>query len=174
MRSAYTARVAIGVVAIVLLLGAIGPGVLAQGAGAPGSPGLPSGPPSAPAADSPGDGGTRAAVLVGGFLALGLVIAWVKLLDLRRKRNDEAVNVQSQISDTLLRDRTLGPLPVAPTVHVPIWPHAPATIELRGQVPAVELREAVVRVADHEASRLLGSYHIEDRLTVAPAGAHAA
>jgi hypothetical protein len=152
-------------IAVGVLFGAIVPDAWAQGGGAvsPNPPGIP--------ATSPSEGGgTKVALLVFGLLALACVIAWVKLLDLRRKRNDEAVNVQTQISDSLLRDRALGTLPVAPTVHVPVLSRAPVTIEIHGQVPASETRDAVLRLAEREASRSLASYHIEDRMTVAPAG----
>ena len=55
-------------------------------------------------------------------IAMLLIIgALVKILDLKRKREGEAVVVQAQISDAVLRDPTLFSLPITPTAHVPLW-----------------------------------------------------
>jgi hypothetical protein len=126
--------------------------------------------PSAPAA-----GGASAlsiiVVLAVLMLALG---ATVKLFDLRRKREGEAVQLQAQVSDALLRDPALFSLPITPTARVPFWSGSPATIEIAGQVPDPELKERVLRIARAEAERIRPDVRIEDRLAVVPLAARAA
>jgi hypothetical protein len=115
---------------------------------------------------APTDGGTMLSVLIliGGLLML--VALAVKLYDLKRKRDAEAVQLQAQVSDALLRDETLFGVPVTPTAHVPLWRGTPATLELVGRVPTVERKEAAVRVAEREASAVRPDVHVVDHLTV--------
>ena len=173
MRLLNSVCMGLSIAVLVLLPGTGLPAAWAQGVVAPAPPVLPPNPSSGPTSQF--DGITEAFVAFAGLLALGLLIAGVKILDRKRKREEEAVYVQSEISDALLRDRMLAILPVAATAHVPIWGRSPATIEIHGQVPTVELREAVLRVAEHEASRFLSAYQIQDGLVVAsPMGVRAA
>ncbi len=139
---------------------------LAQQAGSPGTP------PASPAAGASGDSGAIAALVVLGVLVIA-VAALVGLLDLRRKREAEAVHLQAQVSDGLLRDRDLFGLPVTATARVP-WRGSPVTVEVAGQVPSEEARQAVLRVARREAERLRRDVLVEDRLLIVPAMARAA
>ncbi len=109
-------------------------------------------------------------VIVGLLVLIGVA---VKLFDLRRKREAEAVQLQAQVSDALLRDSALAGLPLTPTAHVPFWSGSPATIEVAGQVPMPELRERVLRIVHDEAARIRSDVRIEDRLTVSPEMARA-
>lgn len=112
------------------------------------------------------DGGAMISVivLVGGLLLLvGLA---VKLYDLKRKRDAEAVQLQAQISDALLRDEALFGVPVTPTAHVPLWSGTPATLELVGQVPSPERKEAALRIAEREARAVRSDVQVVDRITV--------
>jgi hypothetical protein len=107
-----------------------------------------------------------AIVLIAALLVL--IIAAVKIFDLRRRRESEAVQLQAQISEALLREPGLFGLPVTATARVPLWTGTPAAIELSGQVPAPEQREAVLKIAREEAARIRPDYTIEDRLAVVP------
>jgi hypothetical protein len=127
--------------------------------------------PAAPAA-SGGSAALTAAIVVVAMLLLVAVV--VKLFDLKRKRESEAVHLQAQISDALLRDQALFGLPITPTAQVPLWRGSPATIEVAGQVPTAELREAVLRIASSEAARIRPDFKIVDRLAVVPSMARAA
>jgi hypothetical protein len=91
----------------------------------------------------------------------------VKLFDLRRKREAEAVQLQAQISDALLRDPAFFGLPVVANADVPLT-GGPARIEIVGQVPNEAIREAVLRLAHDEAARIRADFTIEDRLAVVP------
>jgi hypothetical protein len=116
-----------------------------------------------------GQGGETAlavVVFIGALLVILGVI--VKLLDLRRKRENEAVVVQAQISDAVLRDPTLFSLPITPTAHVPLWKGSPITVEVAGQVPSDELKETALRVVEREATHLRPDVRIEDRVGVVP------
>jgi hypothetical protein len=107
--------------------------------------------------------------------AIVIIVAIAKTIDLKHKREEEAVLLQTQISDVLMRDRTLARFPVTPTVHIPIWWRAPATIEMHGQVPTGEFRQAVLHVATQESARVLAAFSVQDRMAVVPsAGTRAA
>ena len=126
-------------------------------------------------ATTPGDGGgtaIAAVIVVAGLLVvIGLA---VKLFDLKRKRESEAVQLQAQLSDALLREPSLAGLPLTPTVHVPMWTGTPATIEVTGQVPRPELKDLALRLVSDEASRIRSDIKIVDRLSGVPAAAQAA
>jgi hypothetical protein len=128
----------------------------------------------APPADAPVAGG--GAVFVGLLLALLVIIGvTVKLFDLRRKRMEQAVQVQARIADALLLDPALVNQPVAATAHVPFWSGKPVLVELRGRVPSPELHEQVLHVADRELAAMGIEYRVEDHLAITPTvTAHAA
>lgn len=125
-----------------------------------------------PPASSGGSSAIPIIVVVGVvLLAIGLT---VKLFDLRRKREAQAVQLQAQVSDALLREPQLFNLPITPTARVPFWSGSPATIEVAGQVPTPETKELVLGVVRSEAERLRADVHLEDRLTVVPTVVRAA
>ncbi|HEU5321269.1 MAG TPA: hypothetical protein VFX28_10725, partial [Methylomirabilota bacterium] len=55
------------------------------------------------------------ALIIGLLLIVGVL---VKVYDLRRRREADAVHLQAQVSDALLRDESLLGLAVTPTAHV--------------------------------------------------------
>jgi hypothetical protein len=128
---------------------------------------------SAPSGASPGaSGGAGAAaaiVLVVGLLAI--IGAGVALYDRKRRRESEAVHLQAQASEALLRDPALFGLPVTATARIPYWSGTPAIVELAGQVPDEALHETAVRIAREAALHLRPDVQIEDRIGVVPAGA---
>jgi len=109
--------------------------------------------------------------LVIGLIVTVLVIlgVLVKMWDLKRKRESEAVIVQSQISDALLQEPALFSLAITPTAHVPLWKGSPVTVDVAGQVPSDDLRQAALRVVEREASRLRSDVQVESRIGVVPA-----
>src|SRR2546426_317087 len=94
-------------------------------------------PPATPQPAAEGGGAAIAAIglVVGLLVIIGVV---VKVFDLKQKRESEAVQLQAQLSDALLREPSLAGLPLTPTVHVPMWKGTPATIEL-----ALDLEEGL-------------------------------
>jgi len=126
-------------------------------------------------ATTPGDGGgtaIAAVIVVAGLLVvIGLA---VKRFDLKRKRESEAVQLQAQLSDALLREPSLAGLPLTPTVHVPMWTGTPATIDVTGQVPRPELKDLALCLVSDEASRIRSDIKIVDRLSIVPTAARAA
>lgn len=94
----------------------------------------------------------------------------VKLYDLKRKREEEAVAAQARVSDALLMDATLAGLPLTPTAHLPLWKGSPLVVEITGAVPRPELREAAVDVAMREVGRSRKDFRIEDHIAVNSAG----
>lgn len=109
--------------------------------------------------------GSFATVLV---LLIGLLIVIgvaVKVYDVKRKREVEAVHLQAQVSDALLRDVSLYSLAVTPTAHVP-WSGTPARLEITGRVPEPSQREHVLQLAEREAQRIRPDVVVVDRLRV--------
>ncbi len=136
-----------------------------MGAGTPGSA-APASPPSIPPS-SAASGGSHALAFLGVIIALVVIIALLaRWSSLRNRRETEAVQLEAQIADALLRERALINLGVLPKVHVPFWRGSPATIEMSGHVPSPELREEVLRVAEREAIRLRPDARVYDRLAV--------
>jgi hypothetical protein len=120
----------------------------------------------APAAGAASSSGSAA---LGFLLILGLLVVVgvaVKLYDRNRKRDAEAVQLQAQVSDALMRDARLAGLALTPTARVPTWGGGPAIIEISGEVLDAPTHDAVLRVAREEAARLRPDVQIEDRLMV--------
>jgi hypothetical protein len=109
----------------------------------------------------------NAVVLLGAVAVFVLAIVVVaKVLDLKRKRETEAVRLQAQVSDALFREMPLGELSVTPTARVPFWSGSPATIELAGWVRTSDLHEAVLRLARSEAMHVRQDVVFNDRVAV--------
>ncbi len=129
----------------------------------------PTNPPAIPPATAApsASGGSSALAFLGVIIALLLIIAFLaRWSTLRGRRETEAVQLEAQIADALLRERALINLGVLPKVHVPFWSGSPATVEMSGHVPSPELREAVLRVAEHEATRIRPDVRVYDRIAV--------
>jgi hypothetical protein len=111
---------------------------------------------------APAQGGGAAAA---GFLVvLGLLLivgVAVKLYDRKRKRDAEAVHVQAQISDALMRDAGLAGLLLTPTAYLR---GGEPVVEISGEVPDAAAHEAALRIARGEAARLRPDVHIVDRI----------
>ena len=130
------------------------------------------GPPASGASPSGGTtppGGISVFAVVGAAGVMLVILgALVKMLDLKRKRDQEAVVVQAQIADAVLRDPRLFSLPIAPTAHVPLWKGSPVTVEVAGQVPSDDLRQAALHLIEREASHLRSDVRVESRIGVVP------
>jgi hypothetical protein len=126
--------------------------------------------PSGSASDGAAQSGSVAtAVIVASLVAVLVVLgALIKMLDLKRKRDTEAVVVQARLSDAVLRDPRLFSLPITPTAHVPLWKGTPVTVEVAGQVPSDDLRDAAIGLIEREAAQLGSEVHVESRIGVVP------
>jgi hypothetical protein len=114
-------------------------------------------------------GAATTAVVVASLLAVLVALGvLIKMLDLKRRRESEAVVVQARISDAVLRDARLFSLPITPTAHVPFWKGTPVTVEVAGQVPSDDLRQAAISLIEREASQLGSQVLVESRLGVSP------
>lgn len=112
---------------------------------------------------------------VGTMLTLGLVAVMVlaivvlaRYMAARRKRIDEAVILQSQLSDALAREAQLHGSRITPRARVFGWRAPQITIEVAGEVPTPELRETVMRIASAEARRLRPDLITVDHLFIVP------
>lgn len=125
--------------------------------------------PLPPAGGSSWEGGSTIAAGAAIAVAMLLItVMLVKMFDLKRKREAEAVHLQAQVADALLREQSLFRLAITPTARVPLWGGSPAVIELAGQVPSEAELRAVLRVVQQEASRVRADVRIESRIGVVP------
>jgi hypothetical protein len=148
----------LGVVCAVacLALGLAGVPAIAQTAVAPP-------PPAAPPSGATGGG----SALMAAGLVLGLLIvlgAIVKFIDLKRRRDSDAVVLQARIADAFLRDPELANQPVTATAHAPLVSGSPVKIVLSGHVTQDDQRRTARRVADEEARRVRPDIEIEDHI----------
>jgi hypothetical protein len=116
------------------------------------------------------DGSAVSAWGAAAFVAVVLVMilaigAAIKLYDLKRKRDDEALSAQSLLSEALLRE--FGSLPITASVSGSSW-RRPFVLAIRGSVSTTELREAIMQGAARELSRQYPTARVEDRLFVDP------
>ncbi len=126
--------------------------------------------PSNATSDAAQSGVVTTAVVVGSLLAVLAVLgALIKMLDLKRRRDGEAVVVQARISDAVLRDPRLFSLPITPTAHVPLWRGTPVTVEVSGQVPSEDLREVAIHLVEREATQLGPEVRVESKIGIEPA-----
>lgn len=102
-------------------------------------------------------------VVVAFLLVLGV---GVKLYDLKRKREAEAVALQAQISDALLRDASMAAFTVTPMAKASGLRRTPVVVELRGTVDSPEQRETALTIARSEAARVHPDAQIDDRMTL--------
>lgn len=99
-------------------------------------------------------------VIVGLLLLVGIA---VKLYDWKRKRDAEAVHLQAQVSDALMREAGLSGLLLTPTASIR---GGDAQVEISGEVPDDAAREMAIRIAQEEAARVRPDARIVDRISV--------
>ncbi len=125
--------------------------------------------PAAPGAGTTAQGGGMAAagflVVIGLLVLVGIA---VKLYDRKRRRDAEAVHLQAQVSDALMRDAGLAGLLLTPTAYLR---RGEAIVEISGEVPSDGARDAALRIARDEAARIRPDVRIEDRVSVRAARA---
>jgi hypothetical protein len=122
------------------------------------------------------DGGNliAPAIILAVALLGGLILA-VAVVDLRRKRRAQAIAIEGQIADALLREPRLARTVVTTVAHLPLTGRTGPTVEVRGEVEYAELRETAVRIVRQELLRYHPEGRIEDRIFVSPpvpAGRH--
>ena len=98
-----------------------------------------------------------------------LLVAGLEAFDLwRERREEQAARLHTRIAKALHRDGVLGHLAVTPIVRLPPWGGLRPIIELRGHVPTVWLRYAVLRATEREAAASTAACHILDRIMIVP------
>jgi len=107
--------------------------------------------------------------MLGILLAIvGLVGIAVILSDIARRHEEQALYLQAHVSSALSDRPHLALLPLAATVHVPLWRPAAAIITLTGRVPTPKLRETVVQTVFDKIWATWPSAQIENRIVVEP------
>lgn len=100
-----------------------------------------------------------------------VVLALVgKVLELRLKRDGEAVAVRGLMTDALEREPGLLGLSLTiARVRVPLWTGRPVTVRVVGRVPSDQLRRAAVESMRRAAkSNLLVGVRVTSRIGVVP------
>ena len=110
-----------------------------------------------------------------GIAMLGIILAIVGLVgiavilsDIARRHEEQALYLQAHVSSTLSDRPHLALLPIAATVHVPLWRPAAAIITLTGRVPTPKLRETVGQTVFDTIWATWPSAQIENRIVVEP------
>jgi hypothetical protein len=114
----------------------------------------------------PAQGGGGMTAAAGFLIVIALLIVVgvaVELYDRKRKRDAEAVHVQAQISDALMRDAGLAGLLLTPTAH---FRGGTAVVEITGEVPDDTARDAALRIAREEAARVRPDVQVVDKIAV--------
>lgn len=152
-------RIASGLATTVALLIGSSRSSWAQGSGAGGSP-----------SPSSAAGSAASTLLTLGVLAMIViaVVVGVRYVAARRKQVEEAVILQSQLSDIVARESQLRGLPITPRARVSGWRRSQVTIEVAGEVPTPELRETVMRIVGAEARRFRPDVITLDHLFIVP------
>ena len=115
------------------------------------------------------NGGTGfISLVIAGVLVLLAIAVVGRLLDLRRRREDEALGLQSRVSDALMLEPGLSGLPVTANMHVPLWPRKPPTLEIVGRVPTPDQHELAARVAMRTLAERAEQVVVEDKVWVDP------
>jgi hypothetical protein len=120
---------------------------------------------------SPGVSGSFANTIItlGILVVIAVVIVVVARYSVtRRKRMEEAVILQSQLSDALAREVQLRGLQIVPKSHVSGWRHSHVTIEVAGEVPTPQIRDTVMQIARAEIRRFRPDVIPEDHLFIVP------
>ena len=99
---------------------------------------------------------------------LGGLILTVAVVDLRRKRRAQAIAIEGQIADALMREPRLRATAITAAVQLPLTGRAGPTVEVRGEVEYPELRETAVRIVRQELLRHHPEGTVEDRILVLP------
>jgi hypothetical protein len=104
------------------------------------------------------------------FLAVivGAAVVVASYVSRRRKRTDEAVILQSQLSDAIAREALFHGLHITPNARVSGWRSSQITIEVAGEVPTPDLRERVMRIVGAEAWKLRPDVQTVDHLFIVP------
>jgi hypothetical protein len=97
-----------------------------------------------------------------------VVIVGARLLATRRKQVEQAVILQSQLSDFVARESRLRGLRITPKARVSGWHRSQIEIEIAGEVPTPELRETVMRIVGDEAHRSRPDVLTLDHLFIVP------
>jgi hypothetical protein len=106
------------------------------------------------------------AILIASVAIVLIIGVLGRVLELRDKRAAEAVAVQGEIADALLRDPALLGVSLTPTARVPLWRGAPVTVKVAGKVPSRELRTVALRAAERGAAELLVRVRIKSRIAI--------
>ena len=99
---------------------------------------------------------------------VGAIVVTASYVSRRRKRTDEAMILQSQLSDAIARESMLNGLHITPTARVSGWRSSEMTLEVAGEVPTPELRERVMRLVSAEAWKLRPEVQTVDHLFIVP------
>jgi hypothetical protein len=130
------------------------------------SPGASRSPTPSPTSSDPTTGSALILVVLA-LVVIGIVVV-ARRVSARRRRTEEAVILQSQLSDFVLRETQLRGLSITPRARVLGWRKPEVMVEVAGEVPTPDLRDTAMRVVGSEAKRLRPDVTAEDHLFIVP------
>jgi len=122
----------------------------------------------APAAPTPEEVGARVATVVVPLVLLAIIVGAVKLYDLKRTRDEEAMVLDARISDALLVHPSLKAFPIVASARIPLSSRSTPVLEVIGTVPTSALREVAIDFVQRELHSHGSGARIEDRVVVDP------
>ena len=102
------------------------------------------------------------------LVLLAIIVGAVKLYDLKRTRDEEAMILDARISDALLVHPSLKAFPIVASARIPLSSRSTPVLEVIGTVPTSALREVAIDIVQRELHRHGSGARIEDRVVVAP------
>ena len=96
-------------------------------------------------------------------VTFGVFMALAKTVDWYRARENERVALQGKVTDALFGYGEA----VSPTVHIPLWGHSPATIEMAGVITASSQLPAILQRASRAAAEVRPDFAIRNKIILA-------
>jgi hypothetical protein len=98
-------------------------------------------------------------------LVIGLLVAWgVGALERRRRADDEAARLQTELAEPMSREPALAGASILPVATIP--GAGRPSVELTGVVPSAAARDVAIAIAERELARLRPGMSVVDRLEI--------
>jgi len=98
-------------------------------------------------------------------VVIGVLVAWgVGALERRRRADDEAARLQTELAEPMSREPALAGASILPVATIP--GAGRPSVELTGVVPSAAARDVAIAIAERELARLRPGMSVVDRLEI--------
>jgi len=125
-------------------------------------------PPATPAPAATEGGGATAVAALMLVVLLAIIVGGVKLYDLKRKRDEDAMILDAQIADAVLVHPHLKNFPIGASIHTSIFRRSIPVVEVSGTVATDALRELAIDIVKGEMRRHGLDATVQDHIVVDP------